>query len=292
MRVFHYISGLSLMFIILIFCICLIKLIFPWKNDGMSEDLKSDLLCKYSDINDISSKGHIIADTINLQCKHERRFIINNLDTVNILVYEVTLDTAEIILTNNQLKGLQFTAKEDSNDFFMLTNGGMFHPEGEPVGYFAQDGETVKKINKENGNGNFFLLPNGVFFVTDDNKAGVLETNTFSDSILEKGVNLRIATQSGPMLLIDGEPHPKFNCKSKNINVRSGVGVTYNQKLIFIISINKINFYNFASVFLKMGCTNALYLDGVISEMFIKEMRQDISSFKSKFGPVIGVCKR
>ena len=119
--------------------------------------------------------------------------------------------------------------------------------------------------------------------------AGVLETGQFRDSIYNKGTALKLATQSGPMLVIDSLHHPKFNKNSSSTYIRSGVGVTNDQKIVFILSQEVVNLYTFASVFLEKGCKNALYLDGAISDMYIKDRKKNINNFSTRFGPVIGV---
>ena len=71
------------------------------------------------------------------------------------------------------------------------------------------------------------------------------------------------------MLVIDGEMHPKFNRNSSNKHIRNGVGILANGNLVFAISKEKINFYDFASYFQQKGCNDALYLDGFVSRMYL-----------------------
>lgn len=235
----------------------------------------------------------IFLDTLALQPLspklYEQTFFKGKPYAVKTLVYEFKLDTAEIVLINNKYQSLNDAHQEYPQDYSMLTNGGMFHPRGIPVGLFVEETVELTPLNFDEDRGNFFLLPNGVFFVSCDNVAGVLETKQFRDSIYKKGTTLKLATQSGPMLVIDSVRHPKFNQNSPNNYIRSGVGVTDDQTIIFILSKETVNFYTFASIFLEKGCKNALYLDGAISDMYIKDQGKDIDNYNTRFGPVIGV---
>jgi uncharacterized protein YigE (DUF2233 family) len=46
-------------------------------------------------------------------------------------------------------------------------NAGMFHGDLSAVGLFVSDGQQVVPLNTADGNGNFFLKPNGVFAVAE-----------------------------------------------------------------------------------------------------------------------------
>ena len=54
------------------------------------------------------------------------------------------------------------------------------------------------------------------------------------------------ATQSGPMLLINGAINPEFQENSANLKIRSGVGIIDDRNVVFVISNEPINFYDFA----------------------------------------------
>ena len=91
------------------------------------------------------------------------------------------------------------------------------------------------------------------------------------------------------MLLIDGRINSKFTAHSNNLNIRSGVGVINDGKIIFLISTEKINFFDFAFIFKDIfHCKNALYLDGAISEMYFKGSGKKPLG---EFGPMIGVSR-
>jgi len=44
-----------------------------------------------------------------------------------------------------------------------LMNGGIFEPGGVPSGLLVQDGRELRPVNRNEGKGNFFLKPNGIF---------------------------------------------------------------------------------------------------------------------------------
>lgn len=167
------------------------------------------------------------------------------------------------------------------------TNGGMYTPENKPQGLYVEKGRTISPlIRQKEGYGNFFLQPNGVFFIDENGKAGAMATAAF-DTLSKPTL---YATQSGPMLVIDGKRHPAFNKGSKNKYIRSGVGVISPAKIAFVISRKPVNFYDFSTLFKDfLGCQNALYLDGAISRMYLPEL--DRQQLGGNFGPLIGIVE-
>ena len=77
--------------------------------------------------------------------------------------------------------------------------------------------------------------------------------------------------QAGPMLLIDGKRHPAFKEGSENKLLRNGIGVDGQGRVIFAMTRRSqfVNFHDFAGLFLQLGCQNALFLDGDISQMVV-----------------------
>ncbi len=106
----------------------------------------------------------------------------------------------------------------------------------------------------------------GVFGITKEKNAFIVKTK---DYISLKDVEY--ATQSGPMLVVDGKINDSFKENSCKVNYRNGVGVLPDNKVIFAISSNEVNLYQFADFFIKKGCKNALYLDGYISKIYSPE---------------------
>ena len=165
-------------------------------------------------------------------------------------------------------------------------NAGMYHLNRNPVGLFIEDGQRKFPAQTGNAPGNFFMKPNGVFYV-GRKKAGILETKTF----LKNKISPLYATQSGPMLVIKGKLHPRFLPYSRSLHRRNGVGVSKNGRLtIFAISDAPVNFHTFARFFKdKLKTPNALYLDGTVSALYAPELgRNDIGL---PMGPIIGVIE-
>ncbi|HEY1165022.1 MAG TPA: phosphodiester glycosidase family protein [Chitinophaga sp.] len=162
-------------------------------------------------------------------------------------------------------------------------NGGMFMTNNAPLGLFIQQKHVVSSLNTASGEGNFYLKPNGVFYITNTNKAVVCTSSDFANN------NVKYATQSGPMLVIGGEIHPAFKKGSVNLNIRNGVGILPDNRIVFAMSKKEINFYDFALFFKKLGCKHALYLDGFVSRMYLPE--KDQLQTDGNFGVIIGISE-
>ncbi|WP_171524391.1 phosphodiester glycosidase family protein, partial [Acinetobacter baumannii] len=61
--------------------------------------------------------------------------------------------------------------------------------------------------------------------------------------------HVRFATQSGPMLLIDGQLHPKLAENGTSLQIRNAVGVGLNGSAWFAISNAPVSFGRFARLF-------------------------------------------
>lgn len=180
------------------------------------------------------------------------------------------------------IQNLKLWLHEKHRKLVFAMNGGMYRQDGSPQGLFIEKNITVTLLDTLNGNGNFYLKPNGVFYITKDNSPVICKTESFyNDGKIE------YATQSGPMLLIDGNIHPAFKQGSTNLNIRNGVGILPNNKIIFAMSKQEINFYDFAVYFKNLGCKNALYLDGLVSRAYLPD--QNWMQTDGNFGVIIGV---
>lgn len=163
-------------------------------------------------------------------------------------------------------------------------NAGMYHSDLSPVGLHVEEGIEKHGLVRGGGWGNFFLRPNGVFYIGKDGKAGVMETEAYAAS----GMQPRLATQSGPMLVIDGQIHPAFLPQSDSLKLRNGVGVDDKGRVVFVVTKGPVRFYDFA-VFYRdvLNCRNALFLDGSISSMMVPAWgRRDESE---PLGPILAV---
>ncbi len=163
-------------------------------------------------------------------------------------------------------------------------NAGMYHPDRSPVGLYVEKGDELAPLVHSRSGGNFGLEPNGVFCVAAD-RLPVIETWRFE----RNRPDCRFATQSGPMLVIDGELHPRFLEKSDSIYIRNGVGVSADGKhAVFAISDGAVNFHTFARLFRDaLDMPQALYFDGSISRLYAPELGRDDLGFP--LGPMIGL---
>ncbi|MDQ0396182.1 phosphodiester glycosidase family protein [Labrys monachus] len=162
-------------------------------------------------------------------------------------------------------------------------NAGMYDTALAPIGLYVENGRMLHRANLRNGAGNFHLKPNGVFYF-GDGKAGVMETGRF----LKARLNPAFATQSGPMLVIDGQIHPKLQPDGASEKVRNGVGVRDDGTVVFAISTEPVSFYAFARLFRdRLGTQNALFLDGSISTLYAPPL-PPVGGWRS-LGPMLGV---
>lgn len=169
------------------------------------------------------------------------------------------------------------------------SNAGMYNQDFAPIGYTVINGKQILSLNLNKGGGNFHLLPNGVFW-WNDTGFYITESNIMAD-LLESEVQPEFATQSGPMLVIDGKIHPKFKPDSNSTKIRNGVGVCEDGKIKLVHSDGFVNFYQFAKLFQStLNCKNALFLDGgIASALYAPSLkRQDTKNM----GVMIGLVEQ
>jgi uncharacterized protein YigE (DUF2233 family) len=175
--------------------------------------------------------------------------------------------------------------KTKNNILIFATNGGMYEAGNIPKGLFIENKKLIKPLDTVlNGTGNFYLQPNGIFYITDSNDVKISSTKDFLHHH-----NINFATQSGPMLLINGKIHPAFQKNSLNLNIRNGVGILPNNRVVFVMSKKEINFFDFANYFKEMGCKDALYLDGFVSRTYLPTANWKQTD--GNFAVMIGVTK-
>jgi uncharacterized protein YigE (DUF2233 family) len=163
-------------------------------------------------------------------------------------------------------------------------NAGMYHRDRSPVGLYIEEHKERAPLITQPGPGNFGMLPNGVFCIAQK-RADVIETLSFEP----RTATCNYATQSGPMLVIDGALHPRFLKDSTSRYIRNGVGTSEDGRwAVFAISNTPVTFYEFASFFKEhLGLPNALYLDGSISRLHAPGLGRSDIGFA--MGPIVGV---
>jgi uncharacterized protein YigE (DUF2233 family) len=175
-----------------------------------------------------------------------------------------------------------YAEKNDVTRVRFAMNAGMFHLNGSPVGYLLINKRKLQKLSTKSGPGNFHLKPNGLFFTTATG-FGVETTEDFA-----KRKNAVSATQSGPMLVIDGALHPEFQDDGPSRLRRNGVGVRDAEHAFFVISEGAVSFGKLARFFRdKLECPNALFFDGSVSSLWVPSQNREDRTVP--FGPMVVV---
>lgn len=182
--------------------------------------------------------------------------------------------------------------KEKKEKLLFAMNGGMYQPDLGPVGLFISEGKEYNAVNTSTGpEDNFHMLPNGIFGIDTTDKPFIYTTDKFRE--VRSKIGIRIATQSGPILVFDNNFHPVFKKESTKFNIRNGVGVNDKGHVVFIISESPVTFYEFAELFRdRLQCANALYLDGAISQIFIPSLNYKTPTSDATLGPILTVSKK
>lgn len=175
---------------------------------------------------------------------------------------------------------------EQNRTLVFAMNGGMYHQDRAPVGFYRDQFGDKASLNLNDGPGNFHLKPNGVFWIRQD-RAGVTESAAYAQADPDP----IYATQSGPMLVINGEIHPAINPDGISRKRRNGVGVSENgQTVHFGISDSAVTFYDFASLFKnELNAPNALFLEGQVSRLYAPGI--DRNEIGADLGPIVGVVE-
>jgi len=163
-----------------------------------------------------------------------------------------------------------------------IMNAGIFEPGEIPSGLHVEHAKELLPLNEKDGRGNFFLKPNGVASCWRGRDEGayistveVWKRRTDEASRVRDYRAPQYAIQGGPLLLIGGKRHPAFIEGSPSRLVRNGVGVDSKGRFIFAITDQGqvVNFWDFAGLFLKLDCQDALFLDGTISQCAVNPTR-------------------
>lgn len=174
---------------------------------------------------------------------------------------------------------LQDALGERADGVAFAMNAGMFNDDGLPIGLYVEDGVQGHKLVTTDGPGNFHMKPNGVFY--GDAAGWHVATSDAYAAASPRGV--RFATQSGPMLLIEGKLHPRITADGPSRNLRNAVGIGADGSARFVISNTPVSFGKLARMMRdRLGVRNALFLDGTVSRLW------DPVSGREDAGPPIG----
>lgn len=165
-------------------------------------------------------------------------------------------------------------------------NAGMYQEDRSvSVGLLVVDRRSLRPLNRRAANPdlNFYMLPNGVFALTESGPRVV----STGDYPAIAGRTL-LATQSGPMLVSGGAIHPRFAPDSRSRHRRNGVGVDARGHALFAISEQAVSFHQFARLFRdRLACADALFLDGGVSSLHAPALGR--SDRRADLGPILGV---
>jgi uncharacterized protein YigE (DUF2233 family) len=186
-----------------------------------------------------------------------------------------------------RLSALSDALTKEGKTLEFAMNAGMYQPDLSPVGLFIADEREWVHLNRHRGAGNFSQQPNGVFLL-DAAGARVLTTGEYADTKPQP----LLATQSGPMLVHQGEltASPVMNPESQSRRIRNGVCAPSPHVVAFVISESAVTFHDFAVYFRdRLGCREALYLDGSISSLWAPQLGREDGWFS--VGPILGVVR-
>lgn len=178
-------------------------------------------------------------------------------------------------------------AARDADTVAFAMNGGMYEDDGQPVGYYVEDSERLQTLNTNPGEGNFHMLPNGVFYGTGG-EWRVRSSESFLANVSDRP---EFGTQSGPMLVIDGKLHPDITHDGPSRLIRNGVGVDERGRAHFVIANAPLSFGKLARFFRdELNTPNALFLDGSVSALWNPATgRLDTGA---PLGPIIVVTRK
>jgi uncharacterized protein YigE (DUF2233 family) len=213
--------------------------------------------------------------------------------TFTVCEFDSKSQTLQLALSDTNGKALrgfvnlaaQLGSQANTVEFAM--NAGMFDTAGAPIGLYVENGVVRHGLNTEDGNGNFYLKPNGVFSLDADGNV-LVET---AESYSARQATPIWATQSGPMLLINGALNPQIALDGPSKNIRNAVGVRDAHTALFVISNEPVSFGRLGRFFRDtLDCQDALYLDGTVSSLWVPlQGRQDHAA---KLGPMVLVLKK
>lgn len=198
-----------------------------------------------------------------------------------------------LILSNKQgtpLRNFAALTKDlgpDSRRVAFAMNAGMYDASGMPIGLYVENGVARTPLNRADGKGNFFMKPNGVFWI-DKSGAHIAATDLYTS---QPHQGLAWATQSGPMLVMNGKLHPQITPDGASHYVRNALGVTARGDVIFVISNTRISFGKIARMLRdQLDCPDALFLDGYVSSLWDGATGRNDQDLN--IGPMVVVLER
>jgi uncharacterized protein YigE (DUF2233 family) len=155
------------------------------------------------------------------------------------------------------------------------TNAGIFYRSNQPAGLHVERGAVLRPLNTSTrppageAEGNFFSVPNGVFYILQDGTAHIRDTQGAAFPV----PRMREATQSGPLLLRAGVPHRLIGSPTV---ARNAVAVCAPRRIALVLAPEGASIRELA-LFIRddLRCSDALYLDGTISGLRVPSANVD-----------------
>lgn len=179
-----------------------------------------------------------------------------------------------------------FAETADATTIAFAMNGGAFSDDLTPKGYLVSSRNRLSELDRGDGDGNFYMKPNGVFFGTGG-RWRILTTGRFFSTVRDRPA---FGTQSGPMLVVGGDLGGAISENGNSRAIRNGVGVDVDGKAHFVISGAPISYGQLARYLRdEVGATDALFLDANSSALWDPASgRMDAG----RTGPIIVVSKK
>jgi len=213
---------------------------------------------------------------------------IDHLGTSFTVCEVLASDDIQLFLRDDEgtiLGGFGAVEAHEGRALTFAMNAGMYHANRDPVGHYIEDSTEEMRVVPNAGPGNFGLLPNGIFCIGETLR--VYETRAY----IAEPPACTHATQSGPMLVIDGALHPALLPDGDSRLIRNGVGTTATgDRAVFAISNEAVNFHDFATLFRdRLNLPDALFFDAKISRLFARDLGR--ADFGWTMGPIVGVLE-
>lgn len=185
---------------------------------------------------------------------------------------------------------LSFSDLMDSTVLY-IGNAGMYEKTRLAKGLLISDGHQTSPLDTTtSGYGNFYLQPNGVFWMDSAHHAHISPTKQMDEILQTEAVSQ--ATQSGPILIQDSVINSLFGIDSPNRRTRNAVAINQAGQLLFVQSLAEVTFYELSSFLLSLGMPEALYLDGVVSRSWHRELEPHYFGATGETGPLIVIRDR
>jgi uncharacterized protein YigE (DUF2233 family) len=167
--------------------------------------------------------------------------------------------------------------RKQDPDLAFLTNGGKFNSRHEPIGLYIENGKQLQSFKVEQNSKRLPAMQgDGVFYI----KSGKAFIEILKPNL--QIADMTFALQSSPILVINGKLNPKLSIKDR-VLMRNGVGITKEGKVYFACMESSER--SFANHFIESGCTQALQLDGEVSRVWHKNIKEKVYG---RFGVMIG----